>query len=63
GPGARQTFGAQSAHVFQAQGRLYALLDHWQPDDLRHSGYTALPIQEGGQFLTLPWQENWEGLL
>lgn len=61
GPCARRTFGGQSAHIFRAANRHYVLLDHWNPDDLQHSGYSILPIEITDGFLTIPWLEEWNG--
>lgn len=62
GPGARQTFGAQSAAVFAANGQPYILLDHWHPDDLRNSGYTILPVTFENGLPTVNWQDEWTGI-
>lgn len=62
GPGARQTFGAQSAAVFAANGQPYLLLDHWHPDDLRNSGYTILPVTFENGMPTVNWQGEWTGI-
>lgn len=62
GPGARQTFGAQSTAVLEVGGKAYLLLDHWHPDDLRSSGYTILPITYENGLPTLNWQDEWLGI-
>ena len=62
GPGARRTFGAQSAAVFAANGQPYLLLDHWHPDDLRNSGYTILPVTFENGLPTVNWQDEWTGI-
>ena len=63
GENARITFGGQSAAVFEAGKQLYLLLDHWQPDDLRESGYSILPVLCQNGTLTIPWQEEWNGIV
>ncbi len=64
GPNSRKTFFGQSACIFAAGGRFWLLLDHWQRFDLRHSGYSILPIEIDvqEQLLTIPWQAEWKGL-
>lgn len=63
GPNARRTFLGQSTYIFEADGRLYLMLDHWLPDDLRNSGYSILPItfDKGGD-MTVTWQDEWNGM-
>lgn len=58
GEGYRQTFGAQSSYIFSADGVPYLLLDHWRPQDLRHSGYSILPISFEGGRMTIRWQDE-----
>lgn len=54
----RKTFNGQSSFVIEKEGQFYLLLDHWQPDKLRNSGYSLLPIIVNGRELTIPWQTN-----
>lgn len=63
GAKARITFGAQSAAVFQAKGQRYLLLDHWNPDNLRESGYSVLPVICRDGSLTIPWKNEWNGII
>jgi hypothetical protein len=65
----RTTYDGQSAHVFFAKGQPYLLLDHWQPYDLQHSGYSILPIRFNSPAkaglpmqLYIPWHEEWKGI-
>ena len=58
GPNARNTFGGQSTWVFEADGQWYLMLDHWKPTDLRHSGYSILPICFDNGRMTIPWREE-----
>ena len=30
--------------MFESDGQYILMLDHWQPDDLQHSGVQLLPI-------------------
>lgn len=57
GPHARQTFFGQSSYVFEKGGSWYLMLDHWKPEDLKHSGYSILPIQIENGCLTIPFRE------
>lgn len=63
GQGYRQTFGGQSAYVFEAKGQLYLLLDHWKRDNLQSSGYSILPILFSGDMMDIPWTEHFHGIV
>ena len=58
GPGARQTFGGQSTHLFEKDGQAYLMLDHWKPDDLQNSGYSILPVYIDGLYMEIPWVDT-----
>ncbi len=58
GPGYRTTFDGQPTWIFEADGRHYIMLDHWKPLDLRHSGYSILPLTFGKRNLTVTWQDE-----
>jgi hypothetical protein len=58
GPGYRKTFGAQSTWIFHVDEQPYLLLDHWQPENLRQSGYSILPIYIDGDYMEIPWQDT-----
>ena len=60
GPGARQTFGGQSAWVLETGEKRFLLLDHWKPLDLRHSGYSLLPLTFADGRLTVRWTDEFE---
>ncbi len=64
GPNARKTFFGQSTYIFEANGKYYLMLDHWQPYDLKKSGYSILPIEidEKTKNITVTWQEEWQGI-
>ena len=62
GEGARKTYGAQSAYIFTVLGTDYLLLDHWNPQNLRESGYSILPIVYQNGAMTIPWQDEWNGI-
>jgi len=51
----RNTFGAQSTYIFEADGQAYLMLDHWKPNDLRHSAYSFLPISFENGRMTVRW--------
>ena len=44
--------------MFEHEGQLYLMLDHWKPYDLRHSGYSILPVNINGLTMEIPWQET-----
>lgn len=58
GPDSRNTFHGQSTWIFEADGQPYLMLDHWQPNDLRHSGYSILPIEFDGERMTVRWRDE-----
>ena len=58
GPGARRTFGAQATWSFESDGQRYLLLDHWQRETLRSSGYSILPVRFDGDEMTVRWQDT-----
>lgn len=62
GPNYRRTFEGQSTYIFEAAGRFYLMLDHWKRYDLRHSGYSILPIDFSQGRMTIPWQEEFNGI-
>lgn len=58
GPDARNTFHGQSTYIFESAGQPYLMLDHWKPQDLRHSGYSILPIEFDGDKMTVRWVDE-----
>ncbi len=58
GPDARNTFHGQSTYIFEADGQPYLMIDHWKPQDLRHSGYSILPIEFDGDRMTVRWADE-----
>lgn len=63
GEHADKTFLGQSSFIFEANGRFYLMLDHWIPHDLKHSGYSILPISFSEQKdLVVYWQDEWIGI-
>ncbi|GAF38732.1 hypothetical protein FC83_GL002002 [Agrilactobacillus composti DSM 18527 = JCM 14202] len=58
GPKASTTYDGQPTFVLQVDGHYYLMLDHWQRFDLKHSGYSILPIDIQGRDLTIPWVEQ-----
>lgn len=57
GENARQTYFGQSTYVFEKDGRHYLMLDHWNPSNLKESGYSILPVQADNGHLTVSFQE------
>lgn len=45
GPAYRQSFHGQVNYVFEFAGQAFIMIDHWQPEELRNSGYSILPIE------------------
>lgn len=58
GPDARNTFHGQSTWIFEDGGQAYLMIDHWKPNDLRHSGYSILPIEFDGARMTVRWKDE-----
>lgn len=54
----RKTFNAQASYVFESNGQYILMLDHWQPDDLQHSGYSFLPITFTEDGFEVIWQDQ-----
>lgn len=44
GPNFRTTFQGQGSYIFFYQNQPYIMIDHWNPQDLRNSAYSILPI-------------------
>ena len=57
GENARQTYFGQSTYVFETDGRHYLMLDHWNPSNLKESGYSILPVRADNGHLTVSFQE------
>lgn len=57
GENARQTYFGQSTYVFKKDGRHYLMLDHWNPSNLKESGYSILPVRADNGHLTVSFQE------
>ncbi|MDR1128659.1 MAG: glycoside hydrolase family 43 protein [Treponema sp.] len=55
----RKTFYGQSANAFRWKGQWNIMLDHWLPADLGNSGYSFLPIRIDGEYVEIPWVEEW----
>lgn len=63
GKGYRETFGGQSAYIFNANGKDYIIFDHWNASDLKNSGYSILPIKYDEQNgMTITWTDEWNGI-
>lgn len=60
GPDYRNTFHGQSTYVFAVGEQLYLMLDHWKPGahELKSSGYSFLPITVRGDYMEIPWQDE-----
>ncbi len=58
----RQTYGGQSAYVFEVDGKFVLMLDHWVPKNLQESGYSFLPITvNDDKTLTVERADEWLG--
>jgi hypothetical protein len=57
----RKTFFGQTANAFKLDNQWYIMLDHWNPKDLRISGYSFLPIHIEGDYAEIPWTEDFLG--
>ena len=59
----RITFYGQSTYIFEADNRLFLILDHWNANDLKCSGYSILPIEfdEDG-IMHINWCSDWDGI-
>lgn len=67
-----RTYLGQSSYVFLANDKYYLMLDHWNPHDLKNSGYSILPIiidkvefspLYGPQdVVRIDWIDEWKGL-
>lgn len=58
GPHCRQTFFGQGTCLFTAAGQLFWVVDHWKPDALGSSGYSILPVAIEGDFMEIPWRDE-----
>jgi len=58
GPNYRKTFFGQTANAFNLDGQWYIMLDHWNPKDLGNSGYSFLPVKIEGDYVEIPWTEE-----
>ncbi|MGF1932438.1 glycoside hydrolase family 43 protein [Enterococcus casseliflavus] len=61
GPDYRQTFHAQINYIFEVGGEHFLMLDHWEPNKLKESGYSILPIEligEKQRDLRVVWTEK-----
>lgn len=62
GPGASNTFGAQSTFVFTVSGRRDAwifMADRWNKTNLMDSRYVWLPLQFRNDRPTIQWADQW----
>lgn len=58
----RKTFQGQSCNSLFANGRWYMMLDHWNPEDIRVSGYSILPVNFDGGYMEVLWEDEWNGI-
>lgn len=55
----RNTFGGQSTWIFTDENaQAFLMLDHWKPLDLRHSGYSFLPVSFENDRMTVRWTDE-----
>lgn len=57
----RKTFYAQSTYMFSHNGQVYLMLDHWKPEDLKTSAYSILPVHIDGDYMEIPWTDEFNG--
>lgn len=58
GKGYRETFRGQGSYLFEINGQDYFLLDHWNPNNLKTSGYSILPVLLVGDYMEITWTEE-----
>ena len=58
GPDYRQTFYGQGTCLFIAEEQLFWLIDHWNEHDLGASTYSILPVHINGEYMEIPWQDQ-----
>ncbi|NOU62839.1 family 43 glycosylhydrolase [Paenibacillus sp. LMG 31461] len=58
----RKTYNGQTSNAFKVNGQWYLMLDHWNKDDLRSSGYSFLPVHINGYEVEIPWKEEFLGI-
>ncbi len=61
GPNYRKTFGGQPTYIFEHANTFYLMIDHWQPEELKNSGYSILPIERYGRKkreLRISWSDK-----
>lgn len=56
----RQTFYGQSSYIFKIGNEPYLMLDHWKPENLKASGYSILPMHIKGDYVEIPWQDEFK---
>ena len=37
------------------------MLDHWKPDKLQESAYSILPVYIDGEYMEIPWTDEFTG--
>lgn len=57
----RITFLGQSTYILNINDKPYLMLDQWNPNDLRNSGYSILPIKIDGKYMEINWQDEFKG--
>ena len=58
----RRTFNGQSTYIFEYKEKKYLMLDHWNPDNLKKSGYSIIPIDFSGGIMTVKWTDEFNGI-
>lgn len=56
----RITFFGQSTYILNINDKPYLMLDHWNPNDLRNSAYSILPIKIDGKYMEINWQDEFK---
>ena len=56
----RNTFRGQSTWMFRMDNQIFLMMDHWNPYDLKSSGYSILPVMIKDNRMTVHWTEYFE---
>ncbi|MBE7037701.1 MAG: glycosyl hydrolase family 43 [Ruminococcaceae bacterium] len=58
----RKTFQGQGTYPLYINGKYYIMLDHWNPNDIKSSGYSILPVKFDKTYMEVMWQDEWKGI-
>lgn len=60
GKNSRIAFGGQTTTCIEVNGKYYLLLDHWNREDLRTSGYSLLEVTLSDKFAEIVWKDEFD---